>query len=133
MAQSRTDRVLGTGWDFPYAADTGTLNMVVGTDSVDAAIRMVLSTRKGDRFMLPQYGSDIHSQLFQPADEETASMVMMYALEAIQEWIPRITNVRVRYKIIPDEHLIQLQIRYQYRNSPSSNMMIYPFYLQPSS
>lgn len=125
------NNVLGSGWDYPYEAPTGVVQTADGTESVEAAVSMVFATPRGARFMLPEYGSDLHSLLFEPADVETAAIAELYAYEAIARWVPRVENVKVRTDIRPDDHLINIQIAYSYRGSPTRRMMIYPFYLQP--
>lgn len=121
--------VLGGGVDFPYDFHTGQLETVSGFDSVEAAIRMVLNTRKGQRFMLPQYGSDLPLLLFEPCDIQTAMLAELYAKESILAWIPRVQALRVTAAPVSEEHMLRLEIRFKTVTEPNERMMIYPFYL----
>ena len=64
------------------------------------SIYYILNTRKGERAMLPQFGSDIRHLLFQPIDMQTALDIEMEIRDAIEKWEPRaiIDDVNV----IPD-------------------------------
>lgn len=122
-------KILGSGVDFPYQFRVGELETADGFASVEAAIRMVLNTRKGQRFMLPQYGSDLPLLVFEPCDNQTAMLAELYAKEAIRAWIPRVRSLRVTARPVPEEHLMRLEIRYTTVTEPNERMMIYPFYL----
>lgn len=121
--------VLGAGVDFPYAFHTGETVTAEGFDSVEAAIRMVLGTRKGQRFMLPQYGSDLPLLLFEACDRQTAMLAELYVKEAIGAWIPRVRSLRVTARPVSAEHVIRIEVRFTTVTEPNERMMIYPFYL----
>lgn len=125
-----SDSVLGKGLDFPYDLDRGRLATVEEEASVQAAMRMLFSTMKGQRFMLPQYGSDLSSLLFEPCDAVTASRAQVYASEAIREWIPRIRRVNVQATPDLERGAIVIRVDYVLIHDPSPRSFIYPFYLR---
>jgi uncharacterized protein len=125
--------ILGSGLDYPYTLPMGLLKFVESAQSVEAAVRMVLTTPKGSRFMLPQYGSDLPYLLFEPCDETTGMRATVYATEAVNTWIPRVRQVRARYELVPASHLIRLYIEYQLIHDPTPLVMVYPLYLQTAS
>jgi len=122
--------ILGSGLNFPYQPKGGKLETAGDAESVEAAIRMLFATRRGSRFMLPDYGSDIPELLFQPVDQNTALLLEMYAREAIFEWIPRVKTVNTRTTLRPEDHRIDLNITYTLTTDPTVRMMIYPLYVQ---
>ena len=63
MATEATRDITGTGWAFPIAVDRrrGGISLSKGGGGVDAAIRLILGTAKGERRMRPNFGCDIHT------------------------------------------------------------------------
>ena len=122
--------ILGRGLDYPYQFDRGILKTVEGEDSVKAALKMLLSTPIGSRFMLPEYGSNLPLLLFEPCDDQTAIRAESYVGEAVERWIPRIRSARVRVVAEPDRHRLVISMTYTLINDPSTRTFVYPFYLQ---
>jgi uncharacterized protein len=125
-----SDNVLGAGLDFPYAFQSGIVKFAEGQKSVEAAIRMVLNTRKGSRFMLPEYGSELYKVIFEPCDEGTGVLATAYANDAIARWVTRISRFTVEFVLEPAQHRIVLVITYSLHRDPQANIIVYPFYLQ---
>lgn len=123
---------LGSGISFPIKFDAGRIKTADDIHSVVSAIWMLFGTRKGTRFMLPEYGSDLFYLLFEPCSEVTAQMAAIYAYQDIITWIPRVEYVNVTYDIDNDNAAINLRIMFRLRNHPNEVMMIYPFYLESS-
>lgn len=67
-------------WYFPATLDAAL---------VKSAVRMILSTRPGERVMLPTFGSDLHRIPFEQNDFLVESLVRRATVEAIQRWEPR--------------------------------------------
>ena len=53
---------LGTGWSFPLTVDaqTGRIMTVSQEEDIEQSIRIILSTRIGERVMQPEFGCEIH-------------------------------------------------------------------------
>ena len=50
----------------------GRTRMVAGEDSVRQSLLLLLSTRRGERVMRPEYGCDLFKLVFAPCDDTTA-------------------------------------------------------------
>lgn len=124
---------LGSGLDFPVKYDAGRLEKAEGVQSVFAAIKMLFATRKGVRFMLPEYGSNLQRLLFEPCNYATGQRAAIYAREDILSWIPRVEDVDVEFQIQNEYSLISLVMDIRLRNSTVEMMMTYPFYLESSN
>lgn len=122
--------ILGTGIKYPFHFENGKLPVAVAEDSVKSAIWFLLSSRKGARFMYPEFGTNIHRLLFEGIRPEVLQLVALYAKEAILEFIPRIRRVETQATPRLDEHRIDLVIQYWVQNSTVPEMMVYPFYLE---
>ena len=56
---------LGQGWCFPPRANgAGGIAMTVGERDIEASVRVILSTAKGERVMRPDFGSVIQDFVF---------------------------------------------------------------------
>jgi hypothetical protein len=67
-----SDDFIGNGWAFPAGINrNGSVRLVTGTEEVDAAIRMILSTVPGERVMRPDFGCSMWEQLFAPLTDAT--------------------------------------------------------------
>ncbi len=67
-----------------------------GIDLIKDSIRQILTTRKGERVMLRNFGSNLHKLIFEPNDELLEELVRIEVEEAIKEWEPRVEIVDVR-------------------------------------
>ena len=121
---------LGQGLNYPYKFHLGVLEPAAGVKSVEAALKMLLSTPIGSRFMLPEYGSNLPLLLFEPCDDQTAIRAEAYVGEAVQQWIPRIRSARVNATPEPDRHRLVVSMTYTLINDPTARTFVYPFYLQ---
>src|SRR3546814_3777266 len=59
---------LGTGWGFPPEFDSqhGSVGMLSDSDDIRSSLEILLSTRPGERVMLPDYGCNLNELLFEP-------------------------------------------------------------------
>ena len=74
---------------------TGGIAMVEEAASVRQAILLLLSTRRGERVMRPDYGCDLHRLVFSPNDNTTAGLAIHYVRRALNRWEPRIDVLRI--------------------------------------
>lgn len=125
---------LGTGIRFPamFSRVTKKTAVIRGIEKVNQSLGDIFSTRKGERVLNPEYGSDFHRLLFEINDEVLSDLLKIYALEAIERWEPRISVEDI--KVIPsedDEHAVNLIISYKISNSNIRGSYIYPFRKEP--
>lgn len=80
-----------TGGEFPW---TGSLAEFVRPkddyDVLKTAIQMILFTRKGERVMLRDFGSDLAAKVFDPNDRILRNTIVKEIKEAIRRWDDRI-------------------------------------------
>ena len=132
MAISKRD-FLGSGWKFPPRLDSrGRIELVHQEQDVEEAIRMILLTRKGERPMRPEFGSELHLLTFQPNDSATCGLAQRYVHEALAMWEPRIkvTGVAAKPdKVYPERMMIE--IIYNIPTTNSTRNLVFPFYVIP--
>lgn len=128
-----TKDFLGSGWKFPPELDSrGCIKLAHQEQDIDEAIRIILLTRKGERPMRPQFGSDLHNLIFAPNDAGTAGLARRYVMEALARWEPRIEVLEVDAR--PDRaepERLRVSIQYRVRGTNAERNLVFPFYVIP--
>ena len=57
---------------------------------IEESIVQILSTQFYERVMLPEFGSDIDAQIFDPNEVETHALIRYEIVEALTKYEPRI-------------------------------------------
>ena len=125
------DDFLGNGWAFPFRiSPTGGIGLSRQEFDIDEAIRIILSTAKGERHMRPQFGCGIHDLVFAPNNATTAGLVDTYVREAIGWWEPRVEVMRIDVGTDEDErNKLLINIHYRIRTTNDDRNLVFPFYL----
>jgi phage baseplate assembly protein W len=128
--------VLGGGWAFPVARERpgedapSPLAMSVDDASVRDAIEIILSTRKGERMMRPDFGCDLSGLLFSPNDGAARATAAFETREALRIWEPRIDVIDVRVSAGGDRgEMLLIEVDYRVRSTDNRYNLVYPFYL----
>lgn len=123
---------LGRGFSFPIESDTATgrLKETAEEEDIRQAIYIILSTKKGERVMRPEFGCDIYNFMFGTVDYTSCRLMEQSVREALIRWEPRIRDIEVA--VIPseeDEGVLLVQITYAVRSTNNLYNMVYPFYI----
>jgi phage baseplate assembly protein W len=122
--------VLGAGWGFPVERVHERFAVAADEESVRQAIRIVLSTARGERVMRPDFGCDLHELVFAPNDRATQAAAAFRVREALQAWEPRIDVLDVQASASGDRgELLLIHVAYRVRSSDNRFNLVYPFYL----
>ena len=84
--------------------------------------------------MRPDFGCEIHSLIFWPANDHTAGIAERYVKEALGRWEPRIILQRVT--VTPGGTKLGelfIEIVYQIKGQHDQRSLVYPYYLTPES
>lgn len=131
--ESALQPFIGTGWKFPIEFDAGThrATMLNGEEAIRNSLDVLFATRKGERVMQPDYGSELDHFIF----ENPARSVLTYMEALISDAIlfhePRIVVNEI--DIAPKaEDTACLEIRIDYTISATNNRYnyVYPYYLK---
>lgn len=83
-------------------------------------IKTLLLTRIGERYMLPQFGTDLLLLIFQPNVIELKEQIITIITDAMNSWINNITLERVDVKTNEDDptlnYMIEVSIIYTIQN-----------------
>lgn len=127
-----SDSFMGTGWKFPVEVDssTGKIKMAQNEEDIAEAIRIILSTARGERVMRPSFGCGLHSFVFGSTDRTTLQLLETDIREAIIVWEPRVDKVTVEINVSnEDSYKLEIRIGYVVRQTNNLFNMVYPFYL----
>lgn len=129
-----TDKAfLGTGWGFPPRfqrhADTLGVDMVEAESDIDESLRILLSTRPGERVMQPAYGCGLHSRVFDNITESAVTRIKDLIERAVLFHEPRITLDSIDIDTTEAlDGVLNIRLNYTVRQTNSRRNMVYPFY-----
>jgi phage baseplate assembly protein W len=125
---------LGVGWKFPVQVDSaGNIATSAFEQDIREAIRIILSTGKGERAMRPDFGCGIHEFVFDSMSTTTIGLIESSVREALIRWEPRIELLRLRVSTeAADVGQLLVGIDYRVRATNNEFNLVYPFYLTES-
>lgn len=133
MVNDNLPSFVGRGFTFPLRIDDrGGLALASGTDDIEKAMVVILSTAVGERPMRPAFGCRIWDLLFEPLTPNTLGIMEDAVREAISRWEPRAQVEQVT--ITPEEHgvgVVDIDIAYVVRSTNDRRNLVHPFYLIP--
>ncbi|OZG73976.1 hypothetical protein BTA51_09355 [Hahella sp. CCB-MM4] len=125
---------LGNGVNYPFSFSKGIVKSSEGDDLIAQSIMQILSTRKGERVMRPDYGCGINELVFEANNTALATQFEFLVQDAIGKFEPRVelTSVRVE-KDAHNGNQLNICLEYIVKAVNSSRNLVYPFYLQGTS
>jgi phage baseplate assembly protein W len=124
---------LGNGLAFPLAVDArGGIALARGTDDVDQAIAIVLSTAPGERPMRPEFGCRVHDHLFDVLDAATLGRIETAIRDALDRWEPRVEVVDIAFDLSArHEGRLDVELTYRISDTGTERNLVHPFYVIP--
>jgi Bacteriophage baseplate protein W len=131
-AQEITRAFLGVGWKFPLQVNSGGgMAVSLYEQRVEESIYLILSTSKGERVMLPDFGCGIHDLVFQVNDPRTRSVVVEQVRQALVRYEPRVDVLNVTAdSAVEQPNLLLIRVNYRIRANNAMGNLVYPFYIQ---
>lgn len=122
---------LGTGWSFPpeFSPQLGEVVMSSDEQDIQQSLSVLLSTRLGERVMLPIFGCNLDELLFENLDLTTKTLAIEQIKDAILYYEPRIDVSSVAIDESQElEGVLLITVDYIIRTTNSRMNMVYPFY-----
>jgi len=122
---------LGTGWKFPLqVTPTGGIATATAEQRIEEAILLILSTGRGERVMLPDFGCGIHDLVFAPNDSSTVSKIVDSVRRSLVAYEPRIDVLDVTAETTDGQpNLLLIRVGYRIRDTNSMKNLVYPFFI----
>lgn len=132
MTRQEKNTFLGTGWHFPiefnwHGKDTTSASNV---ECIVQNMRMLLSTRQGERPMYPEYGNQLYKMVYQLMDN-----TLIYRMKEHIHYIFMIHEPRVTLESVTieerdgEERIIYIDLHYLIRETNTRTNMVFPYYL----
>jgi phage baseplate assembly protein W len=122
---------LGTGWSFPpeFRLDQKDAKMISDEEDIESSLNILLSTRLGERVMVPEYGCNLDELLFEGLTRTLITYVTELIKTAILYHEPRIDVIRIDIsETDPLKGMLIINIDYRIRATNSRKNMVFPFY-----
>lgn len=122
---------LGRGWSFPpeFSKEIRSVKMLEDEADIKSSLQILLSTRLGERIMVPGYGCNLEELLFSPLNLTLKTYVIDLIKTAILYHEPRIDVKKI--DIDPTDELngvLLINIDYIIRSTNSRMNMVFPYY-----
>ena len=121
---------LGTGWSFPPSFDKKLKSVELVSDKIDIdqSLEILLSTRLGERIMLPKYGCDLSDLVFESMSTTFETYITDLVRSAILYHEPRIDMESLDFENNQNEGKLLIIINYKIRITNSRSNFVFPFY-----
>lgn len=131
MAATVTRDFLGAGWKFPLQVTaSGGIARARYEQRVEESIYLILSTAKGERVMLPEFGCGIHDLVFAPNNAATLSLLVAEVRDSLVRYEPRIDVLDVTAESPAGQpNLLLIRVNYRIRANQALGNLVYPFYI----
>ncbi|MFC6705783.1 GPW/gp25 family protein [Flexivirga alba] len=122
---------LGIGWRFPLqVSPAGAIATSALEQKIEESLYLILSTAKGERPMLPNFGCGIHDLVFAPGDAGTVAQVVSSVRDALSTYEPRIDVLTVDAAPAPGEpNVLLIRVDYRIRSNNARANLVYPFFI----
>ncbi len=130
MSSSKRD-FLGVGWKFPLQVDaSGRIAISRYEQSIEESIYMILSTARGERLMMPDFGCGIHDVVFSPNNPAVVTIIVDGVRKALVANEPRIDVLVVDAETSTEQqNLLIIRVNYRVRANTTIENLVYPFYI----
>ena len=120
---------LGSGMKFPPQVNTATGRFVVSSEeeSVKESVYLILMTQKTERFLRPEFGSNLMSYTFMDINMTTVNMMIRSLTEQILKQEPRIGEVVITTDSQVKEGCLLVNIDYTIRSSQIRDNLVFLF------
>ncbi|MEM9337728.1 MAG: GPW/gp25 family protein [Bacteroidota bacterium] len=122
---------LGRGWAFPVSFTQGSdiVEMAEDEENIRQSLRVLLSTMRRERVMLPDFGTDLKDLLFESLSTSTGTALTGRIEQAILFFEPRIILDGITYDQDTAQGVIKLDLEYTIVATNTRTNLVFPFYI----
>ncbi|SEA48221.1 hypothetical protein SAMN05660964_01686 [Thiothrix caldifontis] len=122
---------IGRGWSFPpnFSRSIAGVTMLEGEADIASSLEILLTTRPGERVMLPDYGCNLDELMFENLDTRIKTLMADKVESAILYHEPRIHLEQVNIDASREhEGVVLVEVRYRVKSTNSRFNFVYPYY-----
>jgi phage baseplate assembly protein W len=88
---------------------------------VKSNYKNLILTKKGERLMQPDFGTDLYRILFENITEDTLDNARLSVIQATERWMPflEVVNFELTNPVNNNPHRIDISVTYRFRNNPN--------------
>lgn len=126
---------LGTGMKFPPQINKATGRFMTSSQmqSVKESVYIILMTQRTERFLRPDFGSDLMAYTFMDINVTAMNMMIRALTEQILSQEPRIQNVTITTDSQVRAGCLLVNIDYTIISTNERDNLVFPFYLNASA
>ena len=94
------------------------------SDQIKSNIKNLLLTKKGERILQPEFGSDLHSVLFEFNDDNLEPIIEQVVTEAMEKWLPFVTIDEIIVEStneLKDNNTVNISMKFSIGDNPQLN------------
>jgi phage baseplate assembly protein W len=118
------DDIAGVAYPFRIDPATGGVAWATGAAKLRQNILLILGTRLGERPMMRNFGTRIHSLVHDPNDDVLAELLRSQAQQALLQFEPRVMVTQT--KVTQSEDEVQMLLNYTHTTEPVADQLILP-------
>ncbi len=122
--------IVGYGLSFPTFFDPSSGSSTVNTDfeRINQSIFTILSTARGERVMIPDFGCDLYKLVFESINNTFIQFAKTTVLQALTKWEPRIRVMDIGiYSYVNQPYSVGIKIGYEILQTKATNNYVYPY------
>ena len=122
---------LGAGMKFPPQIDPGTGRFALssGAQNVKESVYIILMTNRGERWLDPDFGSDIMRYTFMDTSLTMLNLLSSDLRTLLMEQEPRISDVTVDIDPEVKNGCMLVNVAYTVADTNTRDNLVFPFYL----
>lgn len=115
------------GVDLPFSANAVFNSTYQTKDAIKANLINYFLTNKGERYLNPNFGSNIRKLLFDNITEDVLDQVESTVTEDVETYFPRVIPTLVQVTSEPDTNTVTFYMRYAIADSNIQDELIINF------
>ncbi|NOU50287.1 GPW/gp25 family protein [Pseudoalteromonas sp. JBTF-M23] len=127
---AQQSQFLGRGWQFPptFSSVSNQVAMNEGEKNINQSIDLILKTRRGERSLLPYYGSQLSNFLFRSQDATLKEEIAKSVRYTLLNDEPRISvdDVIVSYTTGSESQVV-ISVVYTVKRTNTRHNHVFPF------
>lgn len=97
---------------------TGDIYDLKNTSAIKAALKNIMLTKRTEKLMVPDFGTNIYEALFEPMDDLTADRIRNEIINVLGQYETRISIRKVNVNQYPYENAYQISVTYRIVGTP---------------
>lgn len=115
---------VAVGVNLPFSGTAVFNSTYLTKDAIKANLINYFLTNKGERYMNPQFGSNLRRLLFDNIDEEKLEEIKMLVKRDVRKYFPRVELLLTQVTSDPDSNVVNLLIRYSIKDTNIEDELI---------